>query len=117
MQSNLTNFSKTVPWNEKNFEVLRNSVTLTFVGIFGIGLLGNTVTIVLLIANKLYVKGFYISILNLSIADLLVLLVCVPSALIEMHSPQWPLEPQWLLGEFLCKLSESGEKLGKGEMS
>lgn len=37
---------------------------------------------------------------NLSIADLLVLLVCTPTVLVEVNSP-----PEvWVLGEEMCKL-------------
>ncbi|XP_066277430.1 thyrotropin-releasing hormone receptor-like [Branchiostoma lanceolatum] len=64
-----------------------------------VGVVGNLlVGVVVLKVRRMRSPTNYL-LLNLSVADLLVLLVCVPAAILET----WVVSP-WLLGEFMCYL-------------
>ena len=67
--------------------------------VFVVGFSGNMMVPIVLIRNKDMQNSTNLFLLNLSIADLLVLLVCLPSAFVELHSPP----DVWLLGEQMCK--------------
>ena len=64
-----------------------------------VGILGNILVPVVLLRNRDMRNSTNLFLANLSIADLLVLLVCLPTAFVELHSPP----DVWLLGEVMCK--------------
>lgn len=64
-----------------------------------VGVLGNLLVPLVLLRNKDMRNSTNFFLLNLSLADLMVLIVCLPSALYELHSP-----PEvWLLGKNMCE--------------
>ncbi|XP_035671764.1 growth hormone secretagogue receptor type 1-like [Branchiostoma floridae] len=72
-------------------------VSAVYALIFVVGVVGNLlVGVVVLKVRRMRSPTNYL-LLNLSVADLLVLLVCVPAAILET----WVVSP-WLLGEFMC---------------
>ena len=78
---------------------IRNSATVIFVIIFFFGTLGNILVSLIIFRSKELRNTTNYFLVNLSIADLLVIIVCMPTVLIELHS-----KPEiWLLGEFMCK--------------
>ncbi|XP_066275360.1 neuromedin-U receptor 2-like [Branchiostoma lanceolatum] len=77
-----------------------SAVTAAYGVVFLVGVLGNLlVAVVVLKVPHMRSPTNYL-LLNLSVADLLVLLVCMPVSLIET----WVVFP-WLLGEFMCYFS------------
>ncbi|XP_011495666.1 PREDICTED: cholecystokinin receptor [Ceratosolen solmsi marchali] len=65
-----------------------------------IGITGNTMVLIIIMRGKDMNNSTNIFLLNLSIADLSVLLLCTPTILIEVISG-----PQvWILGESICKV-------------
>ena len=72
-------------------------VTTSYSVVFLAGILGNVLVIlvVALFSDMRTSTNVYLA--NLSIADSLVLLICLPSALTEFHS-----EEVWHLGDFMC---------------
>lgn len=63
-----------------------------------IGLVGNVVVItVILLKRELrrFTNYFFV---NLSISDILVLIVCIPTLIQDIHLPD-----EWIYGKFLCK--------------
>ncbi|KAI8512531.1 neuromedin U receptor [Branchiostoma belcheri] len=73
-------------------------LTAVYALIFVVGVVGNLlVGVVVAKVRRMRSPTNYL-LLNLSVADLLVLLVCVPAAIQET----WVVSP-WLLGEFMCK--------------
>lgn len=64
-----------------------------------IGIIGNILVPVVVWRNKDLRSSTNIFLINLSLADLLILLVCMPPVLIELHS-----KPEvWVLGAAMCK--------------
>ncbi|KAL7639397.1 UNVERIFIED_CONTAM: hypothetical protein RMT77_009898 [Armadillidium vulgare] len=73
--------------------------TLFCVLVLIIGVFGNVLVIVVLLKNKDMRNSTNLFLFNLSFADFLVLVVCLPTALLELNSP-----PEvWLLGRTMCK--------------
>ncbi|KAL4231083.1 hypothetical protein ACF0H5_008666 [Mactra antiquata] len=74
-------------------------VTVVNVAIFCIGIYGNA--LVILVVLKLPIMrtltNYYL--FSMSIADLLVLTICQPVAVMEMYT-----KDRWYLGEIMCKL-------------
>lgn len=67
--------------------------------IFVIGVTGNLLVPLVVIKTKYLRNSTNLFLINLSISDLLVLIVCMPTVFIELHS-----KPEiWLLGESMCK--------------
>lgn len=65
------------------------------------GVVGNIMVPVVILRTKDMRNSTNIFLMNLSLADLLVLLVCTPTMLVELNT-----KPEtWVLGEFLCKYS------------
>ncbi|CAL4062341.1 unnamed protein product, partial [Meganyctiphanes norvegica] len=63
-----------------------------------VGVFGNILVPVVILKNRDMRNSTNYFLMNLSLADLLVLLVCLPAALVELHSP-----PQiWVLGKAMC---------------
>ena len=80
---------------------LRTIATIVCVIILLFGVTGNVlVPLVVCRAKELSTGGSTnVFLVNLSIADLLILIVCMPTVLIELHS-----KPEvWTLGEIMCK--------------
>lgn len=74
------------------------SITLcAFILLFGV--VGNIMVPIVILRTKDMRNSTNIFLMNLSLADLLVLLICTPTVLVELNS-----KPEtWVLGEFLCK--------------
>lgn len=65
----------------------------------GIGILGNVMVLLVIFKSKDMRSSTNIFLMNLSVADLMVLLVCTPTALVEVHSKP----DTWVLGKEMCK--------------
>ncbi|XP_070539550.1 growth hormone secretagogue receptor type 1-like [Ptychodera flava] len=74
-------------------------ITVSYVIIFVFGVAGNGLVALVICKNTDMRASTNFFLVNLSIADLLVLVVCMPVALLETYV----LRP-WLLGETMCKL-------------
>lgn len=78
---------------------MRAIATIACAVIFTVGVCGNLLVLLVVIKTKYLRNSTNLFLINLSIADLLVLIVCMPTVLIELHS-----KPEtWLLGEPMCK--------------
>lgn len=78
---------------------MRIIATIACLLIFTVGVCGNLLVPLVVIKTKYLRNSTNLFLINLSIADLLVLIVCMPTVLIELHS-----RPEtWLLGEPMCK--------------
>lgn len=78
---------------------LRISATIACALILAIGVAGNALVPIVVIRTKYMRNSTNLFLINLSVSDLCVLLVCMPTMLIELHS-----RPEtWLLGESMCK--------------
>ena len=74
------------------------SITLCIL-ILVFGVIGNVMVPIVILRTKDMRNSTNIFLMNLSLADLLVLLICTPTVLVELNS-----RPEtWVLGEFLCK--------------
>lgn len=73
--------------------------TVFYVMIFAFGVLGNLLVCLVVSQRRDMKNSTNYFLVNLSVADLLVLLVCSPSALIEIYSKEI-----WYLGKFMCKM-------------
>lgn len=71
-------------------------VTLANVLVFVTGIVGNTLVILVVTLVRDMKTATNLCLMNLSIADLLVLLICQPSALIEFYAQE-----VWMLGQFM----------------
>lgn len=78
---------------------MRIVATLACLVILTVGVCGNLLVPLVVIKTKYLRNSTNLFLINLSVADLLVLIVCMPTVLIELHS-----RPEtWLLGEPMCK--------------
>lgn len=78
---------------------MRATVTLFCVLVLVIGVCGNLLVPLVVWSNRDMRNSTNIFLVNLSIADLLILVTCVPTVLIEIHS-----RPEvWVIGEAMCK--------------
>ena len=78
---------------------LRTASTVICVIVLLLGITGNLLVPYVVFRTKDLRNSTNLFLINLSIADLLVLIVCMPTVLIELHS-----NPEiWLLGENMCK--------------
>lgn len=82
------------------FYIIITSVCF-YILVFVIGCFGNLLVIFVVIRNKYLQYNTNYCLINLSIADLLLICVCMPSAFIELFS-----EEVWHLGYLLCKYSK-----------
>jgi hypothetical protein len=73
-------------------------VTILNLALFFIGTMGNTLVIVVVVSSKDMRTPMNWYLVNLSAADLMVLLVCQPAALTEFFA-----RDRWLLGAVLCE--------------
>jgi hypothetical protein len=65
----------------------------------GIGVAGNIMVPIVILKTKDMRNSTNIFLMNLSVADLMVLLVCTPTVLVEVNT-----KPEtWVLGEGMCE--------------
>lgn len=93
--TNVFNRSVTVPEPPRYLIV---TASLFYVVIFILGVLGNLVVIVVILANKNMKSTVNMFLINLCVADLLVMIICMPPTLVELH-----VKEVWYFGEFMCK--------------
>ncbi|RWS30327.1 neuropeptide GPCR A6b-like protein [Leptotrombidium deliense] len=100
----LSNCNETM-FDEANFDELsfpislRVIATLICVFLLVIGCIGNAMIPFVVLRNKDLRNSTNIFLINLSVADLLLLSFCAPTSLIELNS-----RPEvWFLGEFMCQ--------------
>lgn len=67
--------------------------------IFIIGFFGNSLVIIVAYLNRINQHNTHYCLVNLSIADLLLIIVCMPSAILDLFSKE-----VWYLGAFFCKI-------------
>ncbi|XP_033755565.1 pyrokinin-1 receptor-like [Pecten maximus] len=72
--------------------------TLFYVVIFVVGILGNAAVIAVVIYGRNIKNAVNIYLINLCVADLLVMVVCMPPVLVELHTKE-----VWYFGEIMCK--------------
>lgn len=78
---------------------IRNTSMIFCVIIMCLGVIGNVMVPIVILKTKDMRNSTNIFLVNLSVADLLVLLVCTPTVLVEVNS-----RPEtWVLGEEMCK--------------
>ncbi|XP_035691409.1 growth hormone secretagogue receptor type 1-like [Branchiostoma floridae] len=75
------------------------AVTVVYAVVFLVGVLGNVAVGLAVWGRRELRKATNYFLVNLSVADLLLLLVCMPTSLLETWVPM-----PWLLGEVMCKL-------------
>ena len=74
------------------------TATVFYIAIFLFGVLGNILVIVVIGFGRSMKTSVNIFLLNLCIADLFIMLVCMPTALTEIFSME-----AWYFGAFMCK--------------
>lgn len=73
--------------------------TAVLVSVMGLGLLGNSLVPLVVLRTRDLRTSTNFLLVNLAVADVLVLVVCLPTALTELHT-----RPNtWVLGAFLCE--------------
>ena len=73
-------------------------VTFFYRLIYIFGITGNVMVILVVWRNKTMRNSTNVFLVNLSVADLCVILICMPLALLEFHS-----EEIWYLGDIMCE--------------
>lgn len=73
-------------------------VAVANIAIFLVGVIGNILVIVVVAKVKDMRTSINLYLVNLSVADLLVLLVCQPSAMVEFYAKE-----RWYLGSIVCE--------------
>ncbi|KAK3790345.1 hypothetical protein RRG08_062578 [Elysia crispata] len=95
--------NSTVPKSPEEVPVLPTYITIYVtilnIAIFVVGIVGNVLVILVVSRVRDMRTSINLYLANLSVADLLVLLVCQPSAMIEFYAKE-----RWYLGPILCKL-------------
>jgi hypothetical protein len=94
----LVNLSKN---NEDNHSNTSEPITFTVLYglIFLFGIISNSIVIMVYLFNKEFKNHSKYFFANLSISDILVLLVCVPVAITDLFT-----DGQWKFGEFYCRV-------------
>ncbi|KAJ8303324.1 hypothetical protein KUTeg_019720, partial [Tegillarca granosa] len=77
---------------------LVTSVTVLYILIFIIGILGNIMVVIVVGCSRNLRTTINIYIVNLCVADFLVFFVCLPPILVELH-----VKEIWYFGEIMCK--------------
>jgi hypothetical protein len=72
--------------------------TIMYIFIFLIGFFGNALVIIVVCCNKSLQHNTNYCLVNLSVADLLLILVCMPSAIVDLYAKE-----VWYFGYILCK--------------
>ena len=104
--TNLNNYqtAPTLNQTKSQTEVSLHTITIALVIyslIFVIGFFGNGLVIIIAFFNQTQHHSFGTTnycLVNLSVADLLLIIVCLPSAILDLFSQE-----VWYLGHFLCK--------------
>lgn len=65
---------------------------------FTVGLIGNVFVLIIVFGFKRMQSRMNLFFVNLSITDILILLVCMPSAVVDLFAKE-----VWYFGEFMCK--------------
>ena len=73
-------------------------VTLVSAVLFVVGVVGNSLVLVVILRNLDMHQSTNLGLASLSVADLLVLLICMPTALVEFYG-----KDVWYLGKVMCK--------------
>jgi hypothetical protein len=97
-----THFANQFALNEDKSEVpewLKLSFALLYIVLFFVGLIGNLIVIYFVLFYKRMQTMTNKFITNLSLADLLVICVCIPVTVSNYFSDQW------LFGEFMCRIT------------
>lgn len=82
---------------------IRTTCMVVCVIILGVGVVGNMMVPIVILKSKDMRNSTNIFLMNLSIADLMVLLICTPTVFVEVNS-----RPEtWVLGEELCEYIRS----------
>lgn len=71
--------------------------TIAYGIIFFFGVTGNALVAIVIWQNADMRSSTNYFLVNLSIADLMVILVCLPPSMLELYFPDW------MLGKFMCK--------------
>ncbi|CAM1306933.1 Ethr (predicted) [Pycnogonum litorale] len=79
---------------------LRVTVTVCCALTLLVGTCGNLLVLMVVYSNREMRNSTNIFLVNLSVADLLILMTCVPTALVEVHTPP----ETWVLGRTMCKV-------------
>ncbi|CAG5134633.1 unnamed protein product, partial [Candidula unifasciata] len=74
-------------------------VTIINIIIFVVGIVGNVLVIAVVARVKDMRTSMNLYLVNLSVADLLVLFICQPTAMLELFAKE-----RWFLGDIVCKL-------------
>ena len=74
------------------------AVSIMYIIIFILGICGNILVLIVIIKCKTLHNPTNWLLMNLSIADLCVILVCMPTSFVELFT-----KDVWYLGQFLCK--------------
>ena len=74
------------------------SSTILYTIIFWVGIVGNILVVVVISCSRRMKTTVNMYLLNLCIADTLVIMVCMPTALADIFTKE-----VWLFGEFMCK--------------
>ena len=74
------------------------ATTTMYVLLFLSGVLGNSLVIFVVCRNKDMRSSTNFFLVNLSVADLLVILICMPTALVDIYAKE-----VWYLGRFMCE--------------
>lgn len=82
---------------------IRTTCMVVCVIILGVGVVGNMMVPIVILKSKDMRNSTNIFLMNLSIADLMVLLICTPTVFVEVNS-----RPEtWVLGEELCEYTDT----------
>lgn len=97
------NFSYIYGNDSSSYLVLPSYIRITSmvfcIVIMCLGVIGNVMVPIVIFKTKDMRNSTNIFLVNLSVADLMVLLVCTPTVLVEVNSPP----ETWVLGEEMCK--------------
>lgn len=99
-----TNHTKVVP--EPPMYIL-SMVGLFYTIIFLSGVIGNILVIFVVLRNKDMRNPTNYFLVNLSVADLMVLIVCMPSAFVDLYAKE-----VWYFGSAMCESGISGVVIG-----
>ena len=73
------------PIKVREIETLMTNNTNNFSLVLAVGVIGNVWVLIVILTSKSMRSSTNLFLLNLSLADLLVLIVCCPNAMIEMY--------------------------------
>ena len=74
------------------------SSTILYAIIFIVGIVGNILVVVVISCSRRMKTTVNMYLVNLCIADMLVILVCMPTTLVDIFTKE-----VWVFGKFMCK--------------